>query len=128
MVSTTRTFGIILILLGLIGYFGTGRTSATALIPACFGALFVVLALVGRWEGARKHAMHAAVVVALLGLLATLARLAPALVQGQFGRPSVLAQLAMSALLIVYIALGIKSFKDARRLRQSQAAGTTGGR
>jgi hypothetical protein len=58
MPSTTRTFGLILIVLGLAAYFLTGRASVTALIPAFFGAVFVILALVARNESARKHAMH----------------------------------------------------------------------
>ena len=91
--------------------------SVTALIPAFFGAVFVILALVARNEAARKHAMHAAVALALIGLLATLARVVPALAGGNLTRPAVLAQLAMTVLLGVYIALGVKSFKEARRAR-----------
>ncbi len=117
MPSTTRTLGLVLILLGLISYFGTGRVSMTALIPAFFGAVFVILALVARSETARKHAMHAAVALALMGLLGTLARVVPAVADGQLTRPAVLAQLVMSVLLIGYIALGVKSFKAARRAR-----------
>ncbi len=117
MPSTTRTLGIVLILVGLVSYFGTGRTSVTALIPAFFGAVFVILALVANSASARKHAMHAAVAIALIGLLGALIRLVPALMQGQLTRPAVLAQLAMSVLLTGYIALGIKSFKEARRAR-----------
>ncbi len=117
MASTTRTFGIVLILLGLASYILTGRTSVTALIPAFFGAIFVILALVAKNEAARKHAMHAAVALALLGLLGTLGRLVPAIGAGNLTRPAVLAQLAMSVLLAVYIALGVKSFREARRAR-----------
>ncbi len=117
MASTTRTFGIVLILLGLASYFLTGRTSVTALIPAFFGAVFVILALVARSEAARKHAMHAAVALALLGLLGTLGRLVPAIAAGNLTRPAVLAQLVMTVLLAIYIALGVKSFKEARRAR-----------
>jgi hypothetical protein len=117
MPSTTRTLGIVLILLGLISYVGTGRTSVTALIPAFFGAVFVILALIANNASARKHAMHAAVAVALVGLLGTLARLVPALFAGQLTRPAVLAQLVMSVLLVGYIVLGVKSFKEARRAR-----------
>jgi hypothetical protein len=61
--------------------------------------------------------MHAAVAIALLGLLGTLVRLIPALGAGQLARPAVLAQLVMSILLAGYVALGVKSFKDARRAR-----------
>ena len=117
MVSTTRTFGIVLILLGVASYILTGRTSVTALIPAFFGAVFVILALIGRSESARKHAMHAAVALALLALLGTLGRVIPALVRGELARPAVLAQLVMSVILVSYIALGVKSFKEARRAR-----------
>ncbi|HKY21064.1 MAG TPA: hypothetical protein VJM31_07585 [Vicinamibacterales bacterium] len=117
MPSTTRTLGIVLILLGLIGYFGTGRVSVTALIPAFFGAVFIILALVARSEPARKHAMHGAVMLALIGLVGALVRLVPAMLAGQLARPAVLSQLVMSVLLAGYIALGVKSFKAARRAR-----------
>ena len=116
MPSTTRTFGLILIVLGLASYFLTGRVSVTALIPAFFGAVFVILALVARSESARKHAMHAAVALGLLGFLGTL-RVIPALARGEFNRPAVLAQLAMMVLMAIYVALGVKSFKAARRAR-----------
>ena len=116
MPSTTRTFGLILIVLGLASYFLTGRASVTALIPAFFGAVFVILALVARNESARKHAMHAAVALGLLGFLGTL-RVIPAVTRGEFTRPAVLAQLAMMVLMAIYVALGVQSFKAARRAR-----------
>ena len=116
MPATTRTFGLILIVLGLASYFLTNRVSVTALIPAFFGAIFVILALVSRSEPARKHAMHAAVALGLLGFLGTL-RVIPALARGEFNRPAVMAQLAMMVLMGIYVALGVKSFKAARRAR-----------
>jgi hypothetical protein len=117
MPSITRTLGLVLILLGLISYFGTGRTSVTALIPAFFGAVFVILALVSRSEAARKHAMHAAVALALIGLVGALIRAIPAIAAGEVARPAVLSQVVMSVLLAGYIALGVRSFKAARRAR-----------
>jgi hypothetical protein len=120
MPSTTLVFGVILIVLGVASYFGTGRVSITALIPAFFGAMLAVFGLVARNPGARKHAMHGAVMVALIGLLGTLARLIPAVAAGQLGRPAVLAQMAMSLLLICYIAIGVRSFIAARRARLPQ--------
>lgn len=119
MASTTRTFGLILIVLGLAAYFLTGRVSVTALIPAFFGAVFVILALVARNESARKHAMHAAVALGLLGFLGTL-RVVPLVMRGELMRPAVLAQLAMMILMAVYVALGVRSFKAARRARLAQ--------
>lgn len=118
MPATTRLIGFLLIVLGIGSYLLTGQTSVTALIPAFFGAVLLVLALVARAEAARKHAMHAAVAIALIGLLAALARAVPALARGELGRAAVQSQLAMAALLAVHVALGVKSFIDARRARR----------
>ena len=117
MPAVTRTFGFTLILLGVVGYIATGMASITALIPAMVGAVFLVLALVARNPAARKHVMHAAVALALLGLLGTVPRIIPALRAGDFSRPAVVAQLAMAVMLLAYVLLGIKSFIDARRSR-----------
>jgi len=118
MPSTTRLFGIVLILLGVVSYVATGRTSVTALIPAFVGVAFVLLALVARSnEALRKHVMHAAVAIGLLAALGVLARAVPAALNGQSGRPAVIAQFIMAALLAGYVALGVQSFIAARKAR-----------
>lgn len=117
MPSTTRLFGLILIALGIASYVATGRTSLTALIPAIFGAVFVICALVARNEALRKHAMHAAVAVGLIGALASLGRAVPAVMAGDATRPAVMSQIALAALLIVYVVLGVQSFIAARKAR-----------
>ena len=65
----TTLVGALLTLLGLAGYAGSGQASKTALIPAGFGAVLAALGLAGRSEGLRRHAMHGAAVVGLLGAL-----------------------------------------------------------
>src|SRR5688572_17957518 len=118
MPNTTRLFGIILILLGVASYVLTDRTSVTALIPAFFGAVLLVCALIARAnEGARKHAMHAAVAVGLIGALASLARGVPAALAGDAARPAVMSQLVMGVLLLIYVAMGVQSFIAARKAR-----------
>jgi hypothetical protein len=117
MTATTRMVGLVLAVIGIVSYVGTGRTSWTALIPAIFGVVFLLLAYVARNEAARRHAMHVAMVVALVGIAGTAVRLLPALVAGQFARPAVLAQLVTTLLLAWYLGMGIKSFRDARRAR-----------
>jgi hypothetical protein len=117
MPSVTRVVGFVLVLLGVVGYFGTGRASVTALIPAMAGALFLVLALVARNPGARKHVMHAAVALALLGTIGVAPRILAAVRAGDANRPAVLSQIAMAAILTLYVILGVKSFVDARRRR-----------
>ncbi|MDP2389770.1 MAG: hypothetical protein Q8N52_05530 [Acidobacteriota bacterium] len=117
MPSTTRLFGLILLALGVASYVATGRTSMTALIPAIFGAIFVICALVARTESMRRHAMHVAVAVGLIGALASVWRAIPAVMDGGATRPAVLSQLVMAALLIVYVYLGVRSFIAARKAR-----------
>ncbi len=117
MPGTTRLFGLILIVLGVASYVLTGRTSVTALIPAFFGAVLVICALIARNEAVRKHAMHAAVAVGLLGALGSLARGVPAALAGDAARPAVMSQLAMGVLLLIYVALGVQSFIAARKAR-----------
>lgn len=117
MPATTRTVGMILMVLGLLGYALTGMNSATALIPAFIGVVFSGLARAAQKESLRKHMMHAAVVLALVAAGSTLMRLVPALSAGQIGRPAVQEQLLMVVVLTIYVGMGIKSFADARRAR-----------
>jgi hypothetical protein len=121
MPGTTRLFGLLLIVLGIASYTLTDRTSVTALIPAFFGAAFLICAMVARKEAARKHAMHAAVALGLIGAIAALARGLPGALNGNAGKPAVMAQLAMGILLLVYVALGVQSFIAARRARAARA-------
>jgi hypothetical protein len=118
MPSLTRLVGFLLILLGVVGYVGTGAASITALIPAMVGALFLILALAARSPQARKHVMHAAVALALVLVLGVVPRILSAVSAGQAGRPAVLAQIAMAVILIGYVLMGVKSFVDARRARR----------
>ena len=103
MPATTRLFGLILIVLGIASYTLTGRTSITAMIPAFFGAAFLVCAMVARKEAARKHAMHAAVALGLIGAIAALVRGLPGALNGNAAKPAVMAQLAMGILLLIYV-------------------------
>jgi hypothetical protein len=118
MPSTTRLVGIVLMVIGIASYWLTGRTSVTALIPAFFGIVFVGLAYLARNEAARRHAMHAAVAIALLGVLGTLGRAVPAVLAGQLTRPAVMAQIVTGLVLAYYVFLGVQSFRAARRARQ----------
>lgn len=118
MTATTRLFGIILIVLGVASYSLTGRTSITAMIPAFFGAVFLICAMIARRsDAARRHAMHAAVAIGMVGMLAALVRGVPAAMHDGLSRPAVIAQLIMAAVLLIYVAMGVRSFVEARRKR-----------
>lgn len=118
----TVVVGCILVLLGLGGYLATGATSPTALIPAAAGLLFIGAGLLARLENLRKHAMHAAAVIALLGLAGTVGGLVKSFALATGGtveRPAaVLAQAGMAVLCGSYLALAVRSFIQARILRK----------
>ena len=123
MASTTMLIGVLMIVLGVAGYFGTGTSSFTALIPAVFGILFVALGAAARNPGARRHAMHAAAALSLIGFLAT-ARSFAALPDALSGGPTlrgpgaVYSQAIFAALSGLLLVLCVKSFIDARRARK----------
>lgn len=121
--KVTILVGLFLVLLGLGFFIGTGMEHRTALIPAAFGAVLMILGRQARLEARRKHAMHIAVVVALLGFGGTVRSLGK-VAQHFSGQPvdrpaAVIAQALMAIVLGVFVALSIRSFIQARRARVS---------
>jgi uncharacterized membrane protein len=122
MVRLTFVFATLLIVLGLVAYFGLSGDdkSPTALIPAFAGGLFAILGVVGLKPNLRKHAMHAAMLLAVLGIAGTFSGVMklPALFTDaeSLERPTAVAvQAIMCGLCVVYLLLGIGSFVAARR-------------
>ena len=116
--------GVMLILIGVGGYgYGasTGHASPTALIPSAIGLIIAILGGVATKESLRKHAMHAVMLIALLGFLGTVMGIPKAisLLQGaQIERPAAaVAQTLTAILCLILLIFGIKSFIDARRNR-----------
>lgn len=112
--------GLALILIGVVGFMNTG--AKTALIPAVMGlviGLAGVIALVK--EDLRKHAMHVAVLIGLVGFLMTakaLIKLPVLLSGGTVQRPAaVIAQSVTAILLGIFVGLCVQSFVNARRQR-----------
>ncbi len=111
-------FGLLLIALGLGGYFGTGSAHPTALIPAGFGAVLFLLGLLALKEGLRKHAMHLAAVVGLVGAAGGAVRLVQPLVTGaEIHGIAYGCTAAMTVLCLIFLALCVNSFVQARRRR-----------
>jgi len=110
--------GAILIALGLIGYFGTGMVSWTALIPAFFGLPLAILGALALNEDRRKHSMHAAVIVGLVGFVGGAFSFFRPLLSGNDLKPMAATMQALMALTCaVFVGLCVKSFVDARRAR-----------
>ena len=109
--------GLLLVVIGLGFGLTSEATSFTKYLPAVFGLVFVVCGAVAFRPAARKHAIHLALVVALLGALGTGMRIPTTL--GQDGSAKALASQALTLLTCAgYIALGIRSFIAARKARK----------
>lgn len=125
MAKMTILFGVLLTILGLVTYFGAeslgaSTRSVTALIPAFIGVPLIILGIVAQKPGARKHAMHAAAALALLGFLASFGRFVAVGAAPTSVGPAAL--LIMAILCGVFVALCVRSFIVARKARE---AGTT---
>lgn len=118
MVRIVMVFGVLLILLGLVAYFvlaDPDQRSVTALIPAMAGIPILVCGVIGVVPAARKHAMHVAMLLALLGAIAPWGRLVKAFQDGFEFNEKTGVQLGMSALCAMLLVLGVKSFISARK-------------
>lgn len=126
MPQITVWFGVVLILLGVVGYVATGMVSVTALIPSFFGIVFVILGRLGSKENLRKHMMHVAAVLALLavaGSFGGVLKLFTMLGGGDVARPAAtISQAVMAVLSLGFVILCVKSFIDARRGRAAESA------
>lgn len=116
-------FGIILIPVGVFCYSNAEPKSITALIPTFLGVLFVVLGLIGLRDSLRKHAMHAAAAVGLLGFLGSGYRLVKHAMKTSGDVDPYAAVTA--GLCLVFVILCVRSFVMARR-RRKQEAGVRG--
>lgn len=109
--------GLLLETVGFAGY-GYGiinhNASVTALIPAAFGTVFLVLGAVSRVKDElRKHLMHLAAGVALVGFLITAGRLISKASELTISA-AVISQAAMSIICLVFLILAVRSFIAAR--------------
>ncbi len=118
MTNAAIVCGLLLILLGVIGYgygIAQGNASITALIPAFFGIVLAVLGFTAqKKENLRKHLMHAAVLVAFIGFLVPLWRILSKINDFTFNFTAAML-ISMTIICLIFVALGVKSFIDARR-------------
>lgn len=124
----TIVIGLVLGFIGLHGYFdfggilGVQEHSPTALIPAAVGAALVLCGALALNPRLRKHAMHAAALIGLLGFLGAIYR--PIKITLQNGTldvslVSVQLQLAMAVICLLFAVICVQSFVAARRRRSA---------
>jgi hypothetical protein len=118
-------FGVLLSILGIVlfGLADPDRPRGTALIPTGFGSALIILGVVSRNEKARKHAMHGAALLALIGFLIPAYRaIRDLLGEAPVNHLAISGQLIMAVLCAVFLVLCVKSFIAARRARQAKEA------
>lgn len=127
MAKVTIVFGILLIIVGLVGYWSTNSTHPTALIPTWFGLALAVGGFLAnsRSETQRKIFAHINVTVGLFGFLG-----AAGSALHNYGHNRSLGldpdykamtyQLIMAGLMLIYVNLCIQSFIKARRSREAE--------
>jgi hypothetical protein len=115
-------FAVLLIALGLAGYFGTGAQHPTALIPTWWGTALGMFGLLAMSpdEGRRKLFMHINVTVGLLGFIGAAIEAARGYLHASHAgtQPDMIAlasKVTMAALLLIYVILCVRSFIAARR-------------
>ena len=123
MAKLTIAFGVLLILLGAIGFVYTGSAHPTALIPAGIGVLFVLFGVMANTEDSKKRMlwMHISVTVALLTFLGMI----PAAIDTvklsrgvEYPHPAAVVEKGALALFsLLYVLFCVRSFIAARRSR-----------
>lgn len=123
MAKTTIALGVVLILLGILGFVTTGSQHPTALIPAAVGLVLSILGALSLTEDSKRRMlyMHIAVTIGLLGFLGTgwnIVHYFQMLNGRQFPHPiAVEEKAAMAAILLFFVLICIRSFIAARRSR-----------
>ena len=114
MAKLTIAFAGVLIVLGFVCFAMTGMEHKTALIPALVGILMEPMGVLALLKpNLRRHAMHGAVLVGLLGFIAGVGGLIARRPQGL----ALFEMLALTAICGIYVLLCVRSFIAARRTR-----------
>ena len=124
MAKLTVLFGVLLIFVGLIGYFATGHVHPTALIPAGFGLLLGIFGVLADTPDSKRRMlfMHIAVTLGLLGFLATIQGMVQ-WIEYLAGKlmptypAAVESKAAMCGLCFIFVLPCVRSFIAARRAR-----------
>jgi hypothetical protein len=125
----TVLVGVILVAIGAAGYLGAAPNKGGVMLLAGVGAVLIVCGWVAGSEKARMHAMHAAVLAGLIGLVAGVVvglsgggeQVAVEAVGGEqagTGWPSWVAAVVCA----IYVVMCVRSFVMARLARKSGGA------
>ncbi len=118
MAQKSITAGAILIILGVVVTIISDSNSATSLIPAFVGVIYLLLGIAGKQKpDLNHHFMHGAAAISLLAIFGSIGSL---IGRGSTGW-ALFAQLATSVVCAVFLVSAIQSFKAARAARQENS-------
>jgi hypothetical protein len=127
MTTISIFFGIMLNLVGLAGFLGTGSTHPTALIPCALGILLIVCGWISRNPKLHMHAMHAAVLVGTIGFAATISAFGSLKLVLSHGAgvkaPAYISKMTTALLCGLFVARCIQSFVEARLAKRAGNSG-----
>ena len=120
MAFTTIALGLALNLVGIISWILAGENASfTTLIPNVCGGIFIILGGLAFKADLRKHVMHAALAVALLLAVMTGYMAVNELIQDDGNARKLFAFETTAGLCIAFIAIGVRSFIHARKMRRA---------
>ncbi len=127
MAVPTLITAVLLIVIGITGYSAQdpGKASPTALIPAFLGGILALCGLLAFKDHLRKHAMHAAAALALLGGIGAMYPVVKRVIKGaeiSISEPAVLSATLTTLVCFVFVGLCVRSFIAARKARQASAS------
>jgi succinate-acetate transporter protein len=126
MAKSAIALGVLLILLGILGFVSAGTHAASTLLPVLFGFLISIFGLLALTDNAKKRMlfMHIAVTIGLIGFFANFWSIVEYIQMRrglQFPHPVIVEErAAAAAVLLFFVLLCVRSFIAARRTRTQE--------
>ena len=114
----TILFGLLLVAIGVGGYYLTGAEQPTALIPAVLGVAMFVCGVVAAQGAMRMLAMHVAALIGVIGFVGPLVTIFRD-ISNTANTAAVLSKGFTSALCLMFVLMCVNSFLEARRARKA---------
>ena len=121
----TILFGVGLMVIGIIAYIVSEPSSIDSLLPSLLGLIALALGVgsVFRKE-LRKHLMHAAVIIAVMGVLVPVIRMLAYLAEMEYNEQVRMARVLLTMLAsAAYVYAAVQSFRAVRKNRKEHNGG-----
>ena len=127
MAIPTMITGLLLIVIGIFGYTSqdpTGRVSITAGIPAMLGVAIGICGLISLSDKYRKHAMHFAATLGLIGAAGSPYPIVKMVIKGvefELTDPKIITAACSTIVCLAFVVLCANSFVQVRKARKNAA-------